>query len=43
VAANPEEDWADVEGKEHIGFLTSANFDSIVQATKSVLVMFYAP
>lgn len=41
--ANPEENWSDVEGKENIIHLTSANFDTFMQEQPSVLVMFYAP
>ncbi|XP_076456070.1 protein disulfide-isomerase A5-like [Babylonia areolata] len=41
--AKPEEDWADIAGKDVIGFLTKDTFDSFVLSKGSVLVMFYAP
>ena len=41
--AKPEDDWADITGKEYIAFLTNDNFDTFVTKEGSVLVMFYAP
>ncbi|KAK7478534.1 hypothetical protein BaRGS_00030206, partial [Batillaria attramentaria] len=41
--AQPGDDWAEVEGRENVAYLTSANFDAFLQEQPSVLVMFYAP
>nr|UMA82692.1 venom-related protein disulfide isomerase [Conus ebraeus] len=43
ASTKPEEDWADIPGKDLIGFLTKDTFDSFVLSQGSVLVMFYAP
>ena len=41
--SRPEDDWADVAGKEFIAILTRDNFDAFITSQGSVLVMFYAP
>ncbi|KAL8572134.1 hypothetical protein ACOMHN_052931 [Nucella lapillus] len=43
TAAKPEEDWADIAGKDVIGFLTKDTFQAFLLTHGSVLVMFYAP
>lgn len=40
---SPEEEWAGLDGANHLHHLTDSNFNSFVEKTDSVLVMFYAP
>jgi hypothetical protein len=36
------EDWLDISGNQHIGFLDDTTFDNFIAEKKKVLVMFYA-
>ena len=40
---NPETEWRDFEGAEHVKHLTSDDFHSQIAENEHVLVMFYAP
>jgi hypothetical protein len=36
------EDWLDIPGNQHIGFLDDTTFDNFIAEKKKVLIMFYA-